>query len=270
MRQYGCLPLLWSELTVADDNRSPLEDAGTMGMYLLIAALGMLFAASVVGYLVIRSSTSPGRRRASPSCPASLWLSTLCILLCSVTIQRHCGPSARGELPASCGATWRSRCCWASPFSPSQTFAWWQVVRQIQQPSENLGPYLKLFYVLTGLHAAHVLGGLGTLAVVARRAWAGRYSPSYYPGVRYSAIYWHFLDAVWCVLFVVVYLDSEEQRLPGERTPVGDHTAPTAAADRRSWPETSAGRCAASWPPAAARPAGTAPIPAPSDPAANR
>ena len=200
-----------------------------MGMYLLVAALGMLFAASVVGYLVIRSAHQPWPPPGFPVLPQSLWLSTLCILLCSVTMRRALGAVRRGEKgdrsllperPEGCCAQKapvpffaRALCrnlaftlALGVAFLALQTFAWWQVVRQIQQPSENLGPYLKLFYVLTGLHAAHVLGGLGTLAVVTRRAWAGRYSPSYYPGVRYSAIYWHFLDAVWCVLFVVVYL----------------------------------------------------------------
>jgi heme/copper-type cytochrome/quinol oxidase subunit 3 len=214
---------------MADDTRSPLQDAGAMGMYLLIAALGMLFAGSVVGYLAIRSAHQPWPPPGFPVLPRSLWLSTLCILLCSVTIQRALravrggekrdrsnlcaapeGPFRQiGPVPFFARALRRNltfTLALGVAFLALQTFAWWQVVRQIQQPSENLGPYLKLFYVLTGLHAAHVLGGLGTLAVVTRRAWAGRYSPTYYPGVRYSAIYWHFLDAVWCVLFVVVYL----------------------------------------------------------------
>ena len=87
---------------MTDDNRSPLQDAGTMGMYLLVAALGMLFAASVVGYLVIRSAHQPWPPPGFPVLPQSLWLSTLCILLCSVTIRRALGLSAvakRGQEP---------------------------------------------------------------------------------------------------------------------------------------------------------------------------
>jgi cytochrome c oxidase subunit III len=190
---------------MAQDNRSPLQDAGAMGMYLLVAALGMLFAASVVGYLAIRAAHQPWPPPGFPVLPQSLWLSTLCILLASATIQRALSAVRRGDLP-KLRRNLAFTVALGVAFLALQAFAWWQVVRQIQQPSENMGPYLKLFYVLTGLHAAHVLGGLATLAVVTRRAWAGRYSPSYYGGIRYSAIYWHFLDAVWCVLFVVVYL----------------------------------------------------------------
>ena len=74
------------------------------------------------------------------------------------------------------------------------------------QAAHVIGAFLKLFYVLTGLHAAQVLGGLGPLAVVCRRPLAGSYRPGYHPGVRYCALYGHFLGAVWCVLFVAVYL----------------------------------------------------------------
>ena len=118
-----------------------------MGMYLLVAALGMLFAASVVGYLVIRSAHQPWPPPGFPVLPRSLWLSTLCILLCSVTIQRACGPSAaakKGSGPFA--GTARGCCAQIGPvpffalaitlalgvaFLGLQTFAWWQVVRQI-------------------------------------------------------------------------------------------------------------------------------------------
>jgi len=184
---------------------SPLEDAGMMGMYLLIVALGMLFAASVVGYFVIRSQHQPWPPPGFPVLPRTLWLSTLLIVSASMAIRHALGAARRGEQPAmrrSLAMTFAL----GVAFLASQSTAWCQIVGQVTQASENAGPYLKLFYVLTGLHAAHVLVGLATLGVVIARARSGRYTSSRFSGIRYSAVYWHFLDAVWCVLFVVVYL----------------------------------------------------------------
>ncbi len=188
-----------------DGRATPLEDAGMMGMYLLLAALAMLFAASVVGYWTIRSQHQPWPPPGFPVLPRTLWLSTLLIVSASVAIGRALSAARRGQQ----GAMRRDLVIsflLGTAFLASQTTAWWQVVAQITQASENTGPYLKLFYVLTGLHAAHVLVGLVTLAVVIARAFGGRYTSDRHSGIRYSAVYWHFLDAVWCVLFVVVYL----------------------------------------------------------------
>ena len=62
-----------------------------------------------------------------------------------------------------------------------------------------------MFYVLTALHAAHVIGGLIPLIVVYIKARRGRYSRNFHPGVRYVTAYWHFLDVVWVLLFLVLY-----------------------------------------------------------------
>ena len=64
--------------------------------------------------------------------------------------------------------------------------------------------YAYLFYVLTGLHAAHVIGGLVPLVVVTVNSAYGRYSSVFSAGVRQIAIYWHFLGVVWLVLFAVI------------------------------------------------------------------
>jgi heme/copper-type cytochrome/quinol oxidase subunit 3 len=62
------------------------------------------------------------------------------------------------------------------------------------------------FYLLTGLHALHVIGGMVLLGAVTAKAFAGRYSATYHPGVTYAAMYWHFLDVVWLVMFVLIFL----------------------------------------------------------------
>lgn len=56
-------------------------------------------------------------------------------------------------------------------------------------------------YVLTGLHIAHLLGGMIALFVVLSRAFMGKYSDTDYNGVRVCATYWHFLDGLWVYLF---------------------------------------------------------------------
>lgn len=187
------------------EGNSAQQDVAAMGMYLLVLALSMFFAAGMVGYLVIRGTHQPWPPPGLPALPRSLWLSTLVIVLASAAIQRALAALRLGEVRAATQKLMATLALGVT-FLALQTWAWLQIFEQMDLPAESWGPYLKLFYVLTGLHAAHVLGGLGTLVMVTRRAMAGRYSAHYCSGVRLAAIYWHFLDAVWCALFTVVYL----------------------------------------------------------------
>jgi cytochrome c oxidase subunit III len=154
---------------------------------------------------VIRVNHPPWPPPGFPVLPHSLWLSTLVIIASSFTAQWALR-DARADALAGMRRWLTMTFMLGLAFLALQAWAWWQIVAQVQSPSQNAGPYLKLFYVLTGLHAAHVIGGLIPLGAVTRRAFAGRYSATYHPGVQYCAIYWHFLDAVWCAMFVVVYL----------------------------------------------------------------
>ncbi|SRR5581483_2507990 len=63
-----------------------------------------------------------------------------------------------------------------------------------------------IFYFLTGLHGAHVVGGLAMLGAILGLALARRIGPSRAPAVRAVMLYWHFVDAVWVVLYAVLYL----------------------------------------------------------------
>jgi heme/copper-type cytochrome/quinol oxidase subunit 3 len=66
--------------------------------------------------------------------------------------------------------------------------------------------YGSTFYTLIGTHGAHVLGAVGWLAVVLAAAGRGRYTPSAHVGLTTCTMYWHFVVAVWPVLYVLVYL----------------------------------------------------------------
>jgi len=62
------------------------------------------------------------------------------------------------------------------------------------------------FYTMTGFHGMHVLVGVITLLIVTLKARKGHYSPQNYEGVESFGLYWHFVDAVWIVLFTIAYI----------------------------------------------------------------
>ena len=66
--------------------------------------------------------------------------------------------------------------------------------------------YGSLFYTITGLHGSHVFIGLLMLSVIQVRAWLGHFGPRRHLAVQNVAMYWHFVDAVWLVVFTSIYL----------------------------------------------------------------
>jgi cytochrome c oxidase subunit III len=68
------------------------------------------------------------------------------------------------------------------------------------------GAQQTIFFSLTGLHGAHVFIGLLLLLFVTIRAFRGHYSPEEHRGVEVPGIYWHFVDAMWLVVYFTVYI----------------------------------------------------------------
>jgi cytochrome c oxidase subunit 3 len=66
--------------------------------------------------------------------------------------------------------------------------------------------FYRFYYSLTGLHAFHMLVGLGLFVFLAAQAWRGKYTPESHAQVEISGLYWHFVDIVWIFLFPLLYL----------------------------------------------------------------
>ncbi len=66
--------------------------------------------------------------------------------------------------------------------------------------------FLSFYLAMTGLHALHMIIGIGLVGSVTLRTWLGRFSPEYYTPIEITGLYWHFIDIVWVFLFPLLYL----------------------------------------------------------------
>lgn len=185
------------------DHPAALAERRRLGMWLFLAALGMLFAGSLVGFLVIRLRAPEWPPPGSPGLPPEFWVSTAILVVLSallVAAER----ALRAGRGGHAGRLLAAAAALGAAFVLSQTAGWAHLVAQAQLPRNNL--FLFGVYVLTFLHVLHVVGGLVPLVWVALRARAGRYTAEDHSGVSVVAMYWHFLGVVWIGILAVLAL----------------------------------------------------------------
>ena len=71
--------------------------------------------------------------------------------------------------------------------------------------------FFSLYFAMTGMHALHMIIGLGLLAWLVWGAYRGRFTPEWHSPVENIGLYWHFVDIVWIFLFPLLYLISRHQ-----------------------------------------------------------
>lgn len=202
-------------------------------MALFLGSLTILFAASLVGYIYIRVSNQQ-IPLGSIHLPKALWVSTLMMLASSYTMHRAL-VAIRLERQPLFRTFLSATLAFASLFVLIQTPAMvklYQEQKVAQKawdtkqadeamhrvmpkansdinvdesiPSARSIPFYGLVMVLILIHALHVIGGIIALGLVAYNGYHGRYDHEHFMGVQSCVVYWHFLDAVWLVMFVVV------------------------------------------------------------------
>lgn len=196
--------------TKVDPFDTPKErtSAGVFGMWIFIVVVGMLFAACILGYLVVRLDSLQGKPwlpPGAPGLPHALLLSTALLLAGSWTIQ-HAVRAMRLNHAVAAHAAIGWTLVLACIFIVVQCVAWAQLWQQ--QAGIDSSLYAWTFYVLTGVHALHVLGGLPPLVLVFKRSAGRAYSSGNYDGLLYCAMYWHALDVIWIALYATLWLGS--------------------------------------------------------------
>ena len=75
---------------------------------------------------------------------------------------------------------------------------------EVKEPGVSM--FFVLYFMMTGLHAAHVIIGLTVLVVMMVKAWNGAFSEHYYTPLDMGGLYWHLVDIIWIFLYPLLYL----------------------------------------------------------------
>jgi len=74
----------------------------------------------------------------------------------------------------------------------------------IDQAHEQI--YFSLYFAMTGLHALHMIIGVGIFVFLTYYSWKGLYTPEYHTPIEIGGLYWHFVDIIWIYLYPLLYL----------------------------------------------------------------
>ena len=187
-------------LTIAQDWHLP--DRGNIGILMLIFTEAVLFLMFIVAYVVYmgQSTTGPYPKDVL-GIPI---LSTICLLGSSLTIVIAEDALKKGNL-ANFKLWWLATIALGAEFLTATAAEWRHLI-----VDEHLTITTNLFgttyYSLVGLHATHVSVGLVFLLIVMTAALIGRNIKRQERRIKLLSWYWHFVDAVWVVVFSVVYV----------------------------------------------------------------
>ena len=174
------------------------------GAWVAIASILMLFTALISSYIVRSAS---GNDWVPITMPKVLWLSTALILVSSVTME-IARRSLKTQKDAGYGRWLIVTTVLGAGFLGSQLMAWRQLVRQGVYIASN--PHSSFFYLFTAAHGVHLLGGLVALTFLVLRTTRTRDTVEgelrRVGAADAATIYWHFMDGLWIVLFLLLFL----------------------------------------------------------------
>lgn len=198
------------------DDPEQQRESASLGMWVFLSAEVIFFGAIIVSYVYYRSAYTRDFGLASNHTKIALGTANTAILLTSslfVALAVHAAEQERNRrvvlnllITVVLGLAFLAikfteyKKEFGEHLFPDTAF---QIVGV--EPS-HAKLFFLFYFIMTGIHALHVLIGIGLLTVVAWGASVGSYTRQNYNAVEVSALYWHFVDIVWIFLFPLLYL----------------------------------------------------------------
>ena len=180
------------------------EATAFLGLLIFLGSWTMMFAALFAVYGVLRARAETWPPPDLPRLPLLLPAANTAELFASgISLQWALRAARRGRASVVCPAATAGLLLGAL-FLAGQVALWTGLWRAGLRPDG--GPFASVFYGLTAFHALHVLVGLGGLGWVAVHAAREGFGPARHLGLRLWTGYWHFVGAVWLLLYLAVFV----------------------------------------------------------------
>lgn len=203
------------------------QETSTFGMWMFLLTEIMFFGGLFTAYLVYRSSYYQAFVEGSQKMNIWLGATNTAVLICS---------SLTMALAVRAAQTGKSRIFtaallvitilfglgflgikaveyhehWHNHEFPGPNFHFETIDKTPPVDAAHTEIYFSLYWAMTGLHALHMVIGVGLVTWLIFMVMGGTYTPSYYSPVEIVGLYWHFVDLVWIYLFPLLYLISKK------------------------------------------------------------
>jgi cytochrome c oxidase subunit 3 len=199
------------------DDMAQQTEASTLGMWVFLVTEIMFFGGLFLAYLVYRHADPMGFQEASNHLNVSWGAVNTVVLIVSSLTMALAVRAAQTSAPPKMQVGWI-----VATMILGATFLGVKVIEYADKFEHHLVPgpnfvwegkypagaemFYSLYFCMTGLHALHMIIGLGIMTVIGVMAWRGTFDEDYYTPVEVSGLYWHFVDIVWIFLFPLLYL----------------------------------------------------------------
>jgi cytochrome c oxidase subunit 3 len=198
------------------DNLEQQREAGTLGMWVFLVTEVLFFGGLFMTYIVYRSWYPDAFAAASHELDITLGtINTAVLITSSLTMALAVHASQTGErrlllmflmITMALGVTFLGikgveyYHKFTEHHVPGPAF---QFEKEYFRHAQL---FFSLYFLMTGLHALHMIIGLGIMTWMLWWSWRGVISVEYYSPIEISGLYWHFVDIVWIFLFPLLYL----------------------------------------------------------------
>ncbi len=191
------------------------KETATLGMWLFLATEVMFFGGLFAAYYLYKGQYPEAFLQASHH--SHLWLGTIntaVLLMSSFAMVMGVHAAKKGERNATVGWLLLTMVLgiaflgikgveyhhhFADHLFPGAHF-------QLEGAPREAQIFFSLYFGMTGLHALHMIIGIGVLLVLTIFTLMGKYSKDYHNPIEMAGLYWHFVDIVWIFLFPMFYL----------------------------------------------------------------
>jgi cytochrome c oxidase subunit 3 len=204
------------------------KDAASLGMWLFLVTEIMFFGGMFCAYLIYRLEYF--NAFAAGSQQLNIWLgavNTAVLIVSSVTVVLAVKAAEAGKrkllvgylvVTVLLGLTFlvikgfEYKEKFEKHHVPGASFSFTEKFddngKQIPVESKQAELFFSIYFVMTGMHALHMIIGCGLFSVLAFLSWKGHYSPGYFTPIENGGLYWHLVDIIWIYLFPLLYLIS--------------------------------------------------------------